>query len=381
MKAKTSAHGAFSSRYSRSYSTSYHVPSSSTLTYEGLFNENYFLINNRETSAYYNLEVSNASVLSPITNKREYYLGFLLKSKYDGIGLREPIDIGLSIDISGSMYGESISFTKKSVIKFVENLNERDNICINTFNDESNLIIPFKKKNDLNNLESIINSLEADGLTDIYEGLFGIYTELKKFYDKGNKAKRVIILTDMEYEHNEKFIQLCQQMSKEKIYLTILGISDRFNTELVEEIAHIEGSNYYSITNKEDIENYLVNEFNYMCFPSSFDNILEINAPTLIIESVIGTGKKLLKKNSVELEWNQSNHKLYNQNFRDGIFYMFCYFKKKRMTLPKPVIFCISKYIQTSHINIISEIDTLFPSNLKQIKNKLYVKGGMFLLR
>ncbi len=60
---------------------------------------------------------------------------------------------------------------------------------------------------------------------------------------------------------------------------------------------------------------------------------------------------------------------------------MLCYFKKKRMTLPKPVIFCISKYIQTSHINIISEIDTLSPSNLKQIKNKLYVKGGMFLLR
>ena len=234
MIAKTSAHGAFSSRYSRSYSTSYHVPSSSTLTYEGLFNENYLLINNRETSAYYNLEVSNASILSPITNKREYYLGVLLKSKYDGIGLREPIDIGLSIDISGSMYGESISYTKKSVIKFVENLNEKDNICINTFNDESNLIIPFKKKNDLNNLESIINSLEADGLTDIYEGLFGIYTELKKFYDKGNKAKRAIILTDMEYEHNEKFIQLCQQMSQEKIYLTILGISDRFNTELVE---------------------------------------------------------------------------------------------------------------------------------------------------
>ena len=211
MKCKTSAHGDFSSHYLRSHSKSYNVPSSSTLTYEGLFNENYFLMNNRETNSYYNLEISNASILSPITNKREYFLGVLLKSKYDGIGLREPIDIGLSIDISGSMYGESIAYTKKSVIKFVENLNEKDNICINTFNDESNLIIPFQKKNDLNNLENIINSLEADGLTYIYEGLLGIYTELKKFYDKGNKAKRVIILTDMEYEHNEKFIQLLKK--------------------------------------------------------------------------------------------------------------------------------------------------------------------------
>ena len=295
MIAKTSAHGAFSSYYSRSYSYhSYNIPSSSTLTYEGLFNENYFLINDKEKNSFYNLEISNASILNPITNKREYYLGLLLKSKYDGIGLRSQIDIGLSIDISGSMYGDSIEYTKKSVIKFIENLNEKDNICINTFNDKANLIIPFQKKKNLNlnNLEKIINSLEANGLTNIYEGLLGIYSELKKYYNKGNKAKRIILLTDMEYKHDEKFIQLCQKMSKEKIYLTILGISERFNTDLVEEIAHIEGSNYYVITNNEDIENYLVNEFNYMCFPLSFNNILEINAPNLFIESVIGTGKK-----------------------------------------------------------------------------------------
>ena len=230
MIAKTSAHGAFSSRYSRSYSTSYHVPSSSTLTYEGLFNENYFLINNRKTSAYYNLEVSDASILSPITNKREYYLGVLLKSKYDGLGLREPIDIGLSIDVSGSMSGESIEFTKKSVFKFLQNLNENDNICINKFNEKDKLILPFQKKNEFNNLDDIINSLEASGGTNIYNGIFGIYNEIKKYYDKGNKNKKIVLITDMEYKHDEQFIQLCKQMSKEKIYLTILGISDRFNT-------------------------------------------------------------------------------------------------------------------------------------------------------
>ena len=65
----------------------------------------------------------------------------------------------------------------------------------------------------------------------------------------------------MEYEHNEKFINLCRQISKEKIYLTILGISDQFNTELVEEIAHIEGSNYYVITKMGDIDKYLIKEF------------------------------------------------------------------------------------------------------------------------
>ena len=113
MISKKSAHGAFSSYYSKSSSYhSYNIPSFSTLTYEGLFNENYFIINNIEKNSFYNLEISNASIINPITNKSEYYLGLLLKSKYDGIGLRSQIDIGLSIDISGSMYGVHLNILK-----------------------------------------------------------------------------------------------------------------------------------------------------------------------------------------------------------------------------------------------------------------------------
>ena len=385
MDCKTSIHGAFSSYYSRSiyseYSYSNKVPSSTTLTYEGLFNENFFPIKEKETKAYYNFELSNASMQNPITNKREYYLGILLKSKYDGVGLREPIDIGLSIDVSGSMLGESIEYTKKSVIKFIQNLNENDNICINTFNHEEKLIIPFQKNKNMNDLEKLINSLEADGGTELYKGVFGIYRELKKNFDKGNKTKRIILITDMLYRHDEQFIELCHQMSKEKIYLTILGISNQFNTELAGEVSNIKGSNYYVITNLEDIDKYLVHEFNYICFPTSFSNKIEINSPSLIIESIIGTGKKKITKDIIELEWNQENHKLYNQNFKDGILCMLYYFKKKGISLPKPVILCISKYIQTTYIKTISEIDTLFPSALVNIDDKFYVKGGMFLLR
>ena len=126
MECKSSRHGAFSSYYSSvmnsSYSYSTKVPSSTTLTYDGLFNENFFPIKEKETKAYYNFELSNASIKNPLANEREYYLGILLKSQYDGVGLREPIDIGLSIDVSYSMYGESIEYTKKSVVKFIQNL-------------------------------------------------------------------------------------------------------------------------------------------------------------------------------------------------------------------------------------------------------------------
>jgi uncharacterized protein YegL len=385
MQCFTGAHSAFSSNYSSYSSSSYvHVPSSTTLTYEGIFSENYFCLNEKENKFNTNYEISNASIINPITNEREYYLSILLKSKFDGKGLREPIDIGLSIDISGSMSGSRLNFTKQSIFKFMDNLNENDNISISTFNTAFELIFPFQKNDNLIKNEEFknkINSLKANGGTNIYEGLKGIYEELKKNYENGNKCKRIILLTDMEYRHDEKFINLCHQISEEKIYLTILGISNSFNTELVEEIAHIKGSNYYVITKVEEIEKYLVNEFNYICFPNCFDMKLEIFAPFLNVKSIIGTGMKNLKKDKIELEWNLENHKLFNDDIKQIIFFLLCYFKRKNQILPKPVIFSIVQFLQKNGIKTISEVNTSFPSSLKKIENNYYVEGGIILIK
>ena len=389
MMCLSGARSAFSSNYSKFSSNSYNyvnVASSTTLTYEGIFSENYFCLNEKENKLNTNYEISNASIINPITNEREYFLCALLKSKYDGIGLREPIDIGLSIDISGSMSGSRLNFTKQSIFKFMNNLNENDNISISTFNEKYELIFPFQKNNNLIENEEFknkINSLKAQGGTNIYEGLKGIYEELKKNYENGNKCKRIILLTDMEYRHDEKFINLCHQISKEKIYLTILGISNSFNTELVEEIAHIKGSNYYVITKVNEIEKYLVNEFNYICFPNCFDMKLEIFAPFLNVKSIIGTGMKDFKKErgKIELEWNLENHKLFEKEIKQIIFFLLCYFKRKNQTLPKPVIMCIVQFLQKNGIKTISEINTNFPSNLKNINNNYYVNGGIILIK
>lgn len=42
----------------------------------------------------------------------------------------------------------------------------------------------------------------------------------------------------------------------------------------------------------EDIKKYLIDEFNYVCFPASFNVDLELYSSYLNIEKVIGTGYK-----------------------------------------------------------------------------------------
>ena len=72
--------------------------------YEGIINENYFKIEQRETEFAANLETFKCITKNPFNNQSEYFIEMLVKSKYDGIGRQlDGIDISLALDISGSM--------------------------------------------------------------------------------------------------------------------------------------------------------------------------------------------------------------------------------------------------------------------------------------
>ena len=382
------ARSSYSSKYTK---YTHNIPSSTTLTYEGMINENFYKLKKKETKLLSNFEISYASIMNPITQKREHFLGLLSKSKYDGVGLREPIDIGIVLDISGSMdcrmnkKGESrLDIAKKSLITFINNLKEKDNISITAFNDECTKIISFSNaKKFLDNKKNIdkINNLESCGGTDIYKGLMQVYENLKKNSKNKNEYQRIILITDMIYYEDKNFIELCKEMADNNIFLTILGISESFNTELTESISKIKGCNYYIILNARDMKKYLIDEFNYICFPLSFNEKLEILSPFLKVKSIIGTGYKELKETKENIEWDTNTHKLFDKEFKQSIFLLLLYFKRKGKILPKPVILCISQFLKKTHKKTISEINTTFPSALTTYRKDFYVKGGMILIK
>ena len=392
-KMAAQARSSFSSNYvpQRSRSVEHNVPSSTTVTHEGTINENFYKLKQKETKLISNFEVSYASIKNPITEKREYFLGLLGKSKYDGVGLREPIDIGIALDISGSMScninekSESrLEIAKKSLITFINNLSENDNISITAFDHECLNIVSFANAKkflaDKKNIDKI-NKLNPNGGTDIYKGLKEVYDNMMNTKNNINKQRRIILITDMDYSEDSNFIDLCKNMPKNNIFLTILGISESFNTELTELISKEKGCNYYIISNDTDMKKYLIDEFNYICFPLSFNEKLEILSPFLKVKSVIGTGFKRLEENKENVEWNLDTHKLFDKEYKDNIFFLLLYFKRKGKVLPKPVILCISQFLKTFHRKTISEINTTFPSTLTKYRKDYYVKGGMLLIK
>ena len=194
-----------------------------SMPYDGLFNENYFRIEAREKELINNLEVSTARVKNPITNEIEQFIGLLIKSKYDGEGIREQIDISLTLDISGSMSGNRLFLAKSAINKLIGKLNEDDNFAFSTFNTKSYCIIPFKSKKEFTqNDEMLINSSVAEGGTNLQSALQGAYEQLAK---SQSKNKRIIMVTDVCGFDEQKFVEYFKTVVAKNIGITIIAIN------------------------------------------------------------------------------------------------------------------------------------------------------------
>ena len=353
MNCISGARGAFRSDYSSGnsfYSPFYpsiYIPSATTVTYEGIFNSTYFKLNSREEKKTLNMEISLASVINPISKEKEVWLGTLLKSKYDGQKINKLIDLSIAIDVSGSMSGSRINTAKQSLIQLIKKLNDDDNITISKFNNDAQPIFNYQKVSQLKSIEYVskIEALKASGGTDILKAFKLAYDLMTPDNCNKNKMRRIIIITDMEDRVNEELTKFCEKISNEGIYVTILGISSSFRTDLAEMTSHIKGANYVVIKESKDINKYLVEDFEYLCFPDATDISLEITTPYIKIERIVGSGKEGVEDIYAKGEWNLDQHKFYSDDFKQKIFFLLLYFKRKNMTLPKPVIFTLSEFM------------------------------------
>ena len=290
----------------------YNSSSEYLITYDGVFNENYFPIKSRENDLINNIEISHAQVKNPITNETELFLGLIMKSKYDGTpGIREPIDICITLDISGSMTSKigpnqdddksRNDLSIESIVKLTQQLNDDDGIAINTFDLQSHNIVPFKLKKNLT--QQNINDIKAIkpwGDENIYNALEGAMQQLEH---STKKNKRIIIITDLwAHDKTSNFEELFKKcVHEKKIEITIIGISQDANSHLAELVAYEKGCNYYNVLNSDDLEKYLVKRFNYICFPYCYNAKIKYTSKDLKVVESIGVGDKEINGNDVDI--------------------------------------------------------------------------------
>ena len=215
--------------------------------------------------------------------------------------IRMPLNISLSIDVSGSMndsigsakidnpnlndaniflnglkkeprvwsnfFKTKLYQVKEAAIKCVDLLEDGDFISIVTFSNTATLIQEAVQINSKNReqIKSKINSVKASGGTNLHEGWLQSGMEVAKNLSSKN-INRILVLTDGETNQgivdSREITSSIEGLAKRGISTSTFGVGDHYNEDLLEKMATVSGGNSYYIEDEYKVQSILLEEFN-----------------------------------------------------------------------------------------------------------------------
>ena len=151
--------------------------------------------------------------------------------------LRKPTHVVFCLDVSGSMYGDGLKELKEAMNYILDNeqaskdrlqFSEKDKITIISFNEKFK-VYDTKLGNQTNEVILDINSLEANGGTNIYDSSKEALKVLRNDNDE-EYTKTVILMTD-GYSNSGSYNSLKKYYNDNKLNIPIYGITFGFSSE------------------------------------------------------------------------------------------------------------------------------------------------------
>jgi Ca-activated chloride channel homolog len=202
-----------------------------------------------------------------------------VKSLVPGKLQRKNVAIELVLDRSGSMINEVGGVPKiamaqaaaRGALAFL--LKHRDEVGIVGFEIKPKALVPLTRvePSNVGQIEHVINTIPANGGTNIYKGLAAGVREIEK---SKAKDRHIILLTDGISEPGS-YRQLVPGLKKGKISVATVALGAEADFKLLKEIAAETGGNYYATEDARQL-------------PKIFDKETRINTRTVRLRGNIG---------------------------------------------------------------------------------------------
>ena len=215
-------------------------------------NKNYYILQKTLEIPEFNLNSKNQ-----IDEDENINYASLLQSKENDKNNNDNACYIFLLDQSGSMSGQSIEICKKSLLLFLQSLNNGCYFQLIGFGSDfeyyTNEPLEYNNEN-ITKLVDIIKNLSANkGGTELYSPLSNIYNN--KIYEKFNMVKHIILLTDGEISQKEQTLNLIGSHS-DKFYFHSIGIG-YCDKDLIERSA-LMGNGYSSFIDDLNILNNVI---------------------------------------------------------------------------------------------------------------------------
>lgn len=175
-----------------------------------------------------------------------------------GRARRQPLDIALVVDTSGSMGGRKIEQARAAASYLLSVLGPTDRLSLVTYNTQVLLQFPLSAVTNSNRawMQSRINSIYASGMTNLGGGLSVGAQQLTQAQER-NAVSRVILISDgLANVGVVSPVQLNAMASgarMQRASVTTMGVGLHFNELLLQSLAEYGGGRYHYISRAQDL--------------------------------------------------------------------------------------------------------------------------------
>src|SRR5580704_1019592 len=172
-----------------------------------------------------------------------------------GGGSRLPLNLGLVIDRSGSMYDERrLEFVIEAVKFLAENVAAQDKVAVVAVSFTKRVIVQPDQIHDKAAVRRAIDDidlLEIGGGTQMALGMRAAIDEVKKNLSP-NRLNRVLVLTDGQTYEETACIDLANQ-NRDQMSFSAMGVGVEFNEKLLMRISQDSHGKYHFIGDSSEI--------------------------------------------------------------------------------------------------------------------------------
>ena len=194
---------------------------------------------------------------------------------------RPPLTLAIVVDTSGSMSADGkMNFVRRGLAQMVNEMNDDDQIALITYSDNAVTHTEMGGvRGRRNALHGAVDDLDADGSTNLYEGLELGFQTVLEHYDSG-RQNRVIMLSDGQPTAGDTsadhILAMAAAYNSEGIGLTTVGLGTDFNYELMRGLAEQGDGNFYFVEDAGAVDEVFTEELAYFTVPVAFDLELEL---------------------------------------------------------------------------------------------------------
>ncbi len=172
-----------------------------------------------------------------------------------GGGTRSPLNLGVVIDRSGSMYDERrLEFVIDAVKFLADNVAADDKVAVVAFADRAKVILQPDQIHDKSAVARAledIDLLEIGGGTQMALGMQAAIDEVNKGHAP-NRLNRVLVLTDGQTYQETACTELATRY-RESMSFSTMGVGVEFNEKLLQKIAQDSNGKYHFIGDPSEI--------------------------------------------------------------------------------------------------------------------------------